>query len=324
MQILVLGGTGFLGGHIARASIEKGWHVCCLRRDPLAYGILQDIPIEWVPGDLRDEKSLISALEGMDLVFHTAGYYPKSSERLGLSAHLAQAVQEINNVLQATQEAGVTRMIYTSSLSTIGLPPAGSKRLADERDTYISGTLPHNPYYEVKIAMENAVLESAARGIEAVVVNPTVVLGPGDVHSSSTRFVRSIIQGKVPVYIPTVVNLIDVRDNAAAQITAAERGRSGERYILGGHNLTLLDVLSQAAMIAGVRPPGIRLPVGLPYLIAQVADLIPGIRVSSHIKAIKTWQGYNTEKAESELELTSRPVQETLQDTIRWLRAKDE
>ncbi len=321
MLILVLGASGFLGGHIARAAFEKGWRVRGLRRNPMASGNIGDLPIDWIQGDLGDLNLLVSAMEGVDAVFHAAGYYPRASQNLSLKPHLARAQKEIHNVLQACQQAAIRRLIYTSSLSTIGQPPEGADRLADERDVYIPGSLPNNPYYEVKITMENAVV---ARGtdLDAVVVNPTVVLGPGDVHSSSTRFIRSFLQGKLPVYIPAMINLIDVRDMAAAQLVAAEKGRSGERYILGGHNLTMDHALIQVAQDAGVPPPKFKVPLGLLVPIVRIADKLPGIQISSHVKAVRTWQGYNTAKAERELDLSPRPVTATLQDTIAWLKAE--
>ena len=322
MHILVLGSTGFLGGHIARAGFDKGWHIRGLRRDPGASGNLPDIPIEWVEGNLMNPASLLSAMQGVDLIFHAAGYYPKSKDKLGLKAHLTLAEEEIRNVLEAARRAGVKRMVYTSSLSTIGLPPSEETRLADERDFYRPGFLPRNPYYEVKIAMERAVLERVSNDFEPVIVNPTVVLGPGDIHRSSTRFIRYIIQKKVPVFLPVTVNIIDVRDMAAAQIMAAEKGRPGERYILGGHNLALVDALTQVARIAGVQPPRMKIPLGVVDRLVKIGDRIPWLRISSHVKAIHTWQGYNTSKAEQELGLSPRPVAETFRDTIAWLKVE--
>lgn len=323
MKILVLGCTGFLGGHIARAGFEKGWQIRGLRRDPDAHGNLPDLPIEWVEGNLMNLDTLISAMEGMDIVFHVAAYYPKSKDRLGLKEHLSLAAKEISNVLETARNAGVTRFVYTSSLSTIGSPPAEENRLADERDYYKPRSLPRNPYYEVKIAMERAVLENAAQDFEPVIVNPTVVLGPGDVHSSSTRFIHYVIQGKVPVSLPVTVNIIDVRDMAAAHIIAAEQGNPGERYILGGHNLALVDALTQTARIAGVQPPRINISLAMLDRLVKIGNLVPWLTISSHVKAIHTWQGYNTSKAERALALSPRSVTETLRDTIEWLRAKE-
>ncbi len=320
MNALVLGGTGFIGGHIARAASEAGWQVAALRRNPGLEGNLTGAPVEWVHGDLEDQDTLLAAMRGSEVVFHAAAYYPKSKDRLGVGEHVSRARREIDRVLRAAAQAGVGRLVFTSTLTTIGRPPPEEDRLADEMDEYRPGTLPDNAYYEAKINMERAVLEAAAAGLPAVVLNPTLVLGPGDVHLSSTRFLLFVLRGWALASLPVTVNIVDVRDNAAAHLRAATKGQVGQRYIIGGHNLSLTEALSMTARLAGTRTPRFEIPLPVVAGLAALAGRLPGVRLSSHLKALAHWQGYDTAKARRALGLSARPLDETLRDTIAWLR----
>jgi dihydroflavonol-4-reductase len=172
--VLVLGATGFIGGHIARAAVEQGWEVRGLRRQPGALGHLGPAPVRWYEGDLEQPASLLPALAGVELLFHAAAYYPQGSRPV--PEHVAHSVQQTRGVLEAAASARVGRVIFTSSLSTIGQPPTGADRLADERDHYVPGSLPGSAYYECKYAMESEALRACAAGQDVVVTNPTLVL----------------------------------------------------------------------------------------------------------------------------------------------------
>ena len=180
---LILGATGFIGGHIGLALLERGWQVRGLRRDPASTGILDSPAMEWFTGSLEDAASLVAALRNVEFVFHAAAYYPSTGKHV--RAQVATAVEQARCVLRACRDAGGPRLVYTSSLSTIGRPPAGEARPADERDLYRAGTLPRSAYYECKCAMETEILRAAAAGYPAVVVNPTVVFGPGDARPTT-------------------------------------------------------------------------------------------------------------------------------------------
>lgn len=258
---LVLGATGFIGGHTALYALKQGWGVRGLRRRQGAKGLMEDVRIEWFEGDLDVPETLPAAFRGADIVFHAAGYFPRHSK--DTPAQVARAVQQTRNVLDAAISAGVSRLIYTSSLTTIGRPARGESRLADERDHYLPGTVSRSAYYECKYAMESEVLRAAAAGVPAVVVNPTAVFGPGDLHRRTGAVLLAIARGGVPVWIPGDLNVVDVREVAMAQVRAGKVGRSGERYILGGHNLRLVEFLRLAAEVAGVRPPRIGFRCGL-------------------------------------------------------------
>ena len=225
----------------------------------------------------------------------------------------------MKNVIRATREGRIKRLLYTSSLTTIGSPSPGEDRLADERDFYQQGSLPDNGYHEVKIAMEKLVLEAVRVGYDIVTLNPALVLGPGDVHLSTGEIVVAIAQGKAIAVPPGNINIIDVRDAAEAHINAARIGRIGQRYILGGSNYTIMEAVEVIANIAGVNPPKFTLPTWAIDLYINIADALPFIPFPpDHLRAYQTWQGFNTAKARQELDLHSRMLEETARDSIKW------
>ncbi len=320
MQTLVLGATGFIGGHIARAAFDAGWLVRGLRRNPVSTGHLGAAPIEWHTGDLNDAASLRDAMQGVDLVFHAAAYYPKRQPRLSVAEHIARAQDEIDNVLAAIRAAGVPRLVFTSTLTTIDLPPAG--RLADERDVYQAGDYAQSAYFEAKIVMEEAVLAANGPDLNVVVTNPTAVFGPGDVHITLGSLLIAAARGYAFFYLPLTINAVDVRDVAAAHITAAKAGHAGERYILGGHNLSVREALSIANRVAGRRPPWLRLPRWPLEALAKLGDALPFLPLpANHLRSLKRMQAYNTAKAERELDLRARPFADTVRDALDWFRA---
>ncbi len=317
---LVLGATGFIGGHIARAALGRGWQVRGLRRRPGAVGHLGQESIAWFDGDLDAPDSLQPAFDGADVVFHAAGYYPKSGEPV--HRHLARALRQTRSVLDASRRAAVPRLVYISSLTTIGTPPPGAGRLADERDRYLPGSLPRSAYYEGKYAMESEVLRGD-HGVPVVVLNPTAVLGPGDVHLTLARLLLAIGRGWALAWLPAELNVVDVRDVAQAVVRAAEAGRPGERYLLGGHNLSLHRLLSIACRMAGVPPPRFGLPLWCVDAVVLLSDLVPPLRfAANHLRAIRLWQPYNCEKARRVLGLSPRPLEATLRDSFDWLAAQ--
>jgi dihydroflavonol-4-reductase len=319
MQTLVLGASGFIGGHIARAALAAGWRVRGLRRDPASTGHLEDAPVDWRTGDLNDGASLQAAMQGVDLVFHAAAYYPKSQPRLAVAEHGARAQAEIETVLDALRAAGVPRLVFTSTLTTIDLPPAG--RLADERDFYQPDDYAQSAYFAAKIAMENTVLAANGSDLEVVVTNPTAVFGPGDVHITLGSLLIAAARGYAFFWLPVTTNVIDVRDVAAAHIAAAERGRPGERYILGGHNLSVRAALTIANRVAGRWPPWLRLPLWPLEALANLGNALPFLPLpANHLRSLKRMQAYNTAKAESELGLRARPFDETVRDALDWFR----
>lgn len=324
MNVLVLGATGFIGGHIAKAAIAEGWPVRGLRRKPGFRGHIDpDAPIEWHLGDLNDEASLSRALQGVEILFHAAAYYPKRNQRLTVSEHVQAAENEIAHVLAAARASHVHRLVYTSTLTTIGPPPRGSGRLADERDHYRPGDQPANAYAEVKSAMERAVLAEQG-GLDLVVTNPTAMFGPGDVHLTLGGLLVAAARGYAIAWLPATVNVVDVRDVASAQIQAALHGAPGERYILGGHNLSLREAITIAAGAGGKRGPWLRLPLALADALVWLGDRLPFLPLpANHLRSLRRWQAYNTTKAQRQLGLKPRPFEHTVCDALDWFRHND-
>jgi dihydroflavonol-4-reductase len=276
MRVLVTGATGFIGGHIAKAALAEGWQVRALRRNPAATGHLGDAAVEWVTGDLNDSASLQVALKDIDIFFHAAAYYPKRERDTTMAQHMQNARHEMESVLSAAKASGLKRMVYTSTLTTIDNPPKSAGRLADERDVYPLGDFPQSVYFETKALMEQMAL-AANNGLEVVVTNPTAVFGPGDVHKTLGGLLILVARGYAIMWLPAPVNVVDVRDVAAAHIQAAKRGKPGERYILGGHNITVKEAIVTAAKAAGKRPPFFGIPIGATKPIVWLADRFPRI-----------------------------------------------
>lgn len=317
VECLVLGATGFIGGQVARAALARGWQVAGLRRRPDAVGDLGDAPVIWLQGDLDDPESLLRAMRGRPVVFHCAGAYPHNPRTM--ARDLARAVAQMRNVLEAARRAGVERLIYTSSYTTIGRP-AEPGRLADERDFYVPGST-RDPYYEAKWAMEVEALDAARAGLPLVVLCPTAVFGPGDVHLSVSGPLLLAARGRLPFYFDATLSVVDVRDVAAGHIAAAERGPTGERFILNAHNITLYAVLAEMARVAGRRPPRIRLGRRLLAAAAAIGQLAPGGQ-ASFLKTVPLWQPVSNAKARAVLGLTTRPLSETMADTFAWFAAR--
>jgi len=320
-DILVLGATGFIGGHIAKKANEVGWRVHGFRRTPGSVGHLENLDINWYEGSLEDYPSLLRAMTGKDYVFHAAASYPSDGNPKNVNKHIQSSSDQMKNVIRATREARVKRLIYTSSLTTIGLPPENEDRLADERDFYIPGSLPNNTYHETKFVMEKLALEASGVGYDIVILNPTLVLGPGDIHLSTGEILLMFAQGKAKFSVPGVVNIVDVRDAAEAHINAARIGRRGQRYILGGSNYPIPEAAAIFADLAGVKPPILTLPPWLIDAYINAGDKIPLIPYAhDHVRAYKHWQGYDSSKAEKELNLKSRFLEETVRDSLRWFK----
>jgi dihydroflavonol-4-reductase len=318
-NVLVIGATGFIGGHIAQKAQQAGWQVHGLRRNPNNVGHLSEKSIQWLTGDLDDYPSLVKAMNGMDYVFHAGAWYPTNQDPSKAQKSIEDASEQMKRVIKATQVARIKRLIYTSSLSTIGLPPKKETRLADERDVYLPGTLPGNAYYEGKIIMENLALEATGVGYDIVILNPTLVLGPGDTKLSSSQILVMIANGQAKAVPAGMINIIDVREVAAAHINAARIGRSGQRYILGGDNYHIKDAVTTIADIAAVKPPRFTLPNSMIDLYIKAGDKFSFIPYAHYnIRAYRHWQGYNIDKAKRELSLGYRLLEETTRDSIGW------
>ena len=318
-QALVLGATGFIGGQITREAVARGMRVRAARRSPTSTGAIGDVGVEWVRADLQDPASLVAAMRGVEVVFHAAACYVHSVR--GIAGHVERARAQMRRVLATASEAGVRRIVYTSTLTTIGRPPDPAAP-ADERWPYIPGSA-RDAYHELKWAMEEEALERAPGGLEVVALCPSAVFGPGDVHHSISGPLLAIARGRVGFTVSGVVNIVDVRDVAAAEVEAATRGRDRQRYILSGHDMELGRLISLAASVSGVAPPRWRLPPWILDAAGLLSALLPG-DPAAYARSRRLLGPLSNAKAAAELGLVPRPIEETLRDAIAWFRARGE
>lgn len=324
MRTLVLGATGQLGSNLVRTLLARGGVVRALIRPASAARTLAGLAVERVAGDLNDAASVLRACEGIQAVYHCAGYYPPQT--LPAEQATAQALAETRNVLDAARRASVKRLIFASTLTTIG-PPASASKLADETCRFTT-RYSRNPYLMAKVAMEEAVLAAASNSVPAVVVNPTAFFGPYDSKPTSGTQVLMIAKRRMPFYVEGPINVIDVRDVAAGMIAAAERGRVGERYILGNWNTTQKELNGLIAREAGVMAPLAPVPFPIARLGAKAQDWafqmvlrrpapVPGF----FIEMLRHMQHYDCSKAIRELEYPRSPVDQAIRDALAWFHA---
>lgn len=317
---LVTGATGFVGGHVARDLLGHGWAVRALvRPESLGDGRLPP-GCEPRPGDLRDAATVRAAVAGADAVFHVAARYSLARRR---AADVWRTnVEGTRNLLDAAAAADVP-VVHTSSVATIGLPADG--RPGDE-DTPLPPEQVVGAYKRSKLESERAALAAAEAGRHVIVVNPTAPVGPGDHLPTPTgRIVADFLAGRMPAYVDTGLNLVDVRDVAAGHRLALERGRPGRRYILGNENLTLREILRILAGLAGRRPPRVRLPHAVAIAVAAVDEAIEGAVLRREPLApldgalmARKRMFVDPSRAVRELGVPRSPVREALADAVEW------
>ncbi len=324
MKTLITGATGFVGSAVLRQLTNTAHSVRALVRPGSDRRNLAGLSIEICTGDLTDRPSLDRALAGCSALLHVAADY-----RLWVinPREIYEAnVTGTRNIMLAAAHAGVTRIVYTSSVATLGLNPDGSP--ADE-DTPVSLADMIGHYKRSKFLAEAEVKRLAQEeGLPVIIVNPSTPVGPRDIKPTPTgRIIVDAASGRMPAYVDTGLNLVHVDDVAAGHLLALERGKIGERYVLGAVNMTLKEILAELAAITGRRPPRIRLPHNMVLPIAYISEAwartiggkeprvtLVGVRLA------KKKMFFSTEKARRVLGFHPRPVEEALRDAVNWFR----
>jgi dihydroflavonol-4-reductase len=317
VTVCVTGATGFIGAHVARLEAKRGSIVRVTYRNESRLGRLGDLDVESVRADVLDRAAMRRAVRGCEVVFHAAGY---------VGAHPRRRVWEVNAlspriVVEAAAAEDVGRVVLTSSVASIGPVPPGE--VGDEEELYRGGGLGMT-YADAKHEGEAQAFSAAARlGVELVAVNPSYVFGPPVDRSqpgeTSTRAIGNYLRGRLPAIVDGAVNVVDVRDVASGHLKAAERGTPGERYILGGHDLTWVELFEHVARLADVHHPLVVLPTEM----AAAADLAESLHVPMPVSAeglvlmAQNWR-YSSRKARNRLGYRTRSLEKTLGDTVAW------
>lgn len=318
---LVTGASGFVGWHVARLLLERGHRVRALVR---ASSSIPDLDVEIVRGDLRDPDSLAIAAQGCELVFHVAADYRLWSRHSG--EMYRSNVDGTRNMLTAAQAAGVERVVYTSTVGCIGVPDGG---VGDENHP-VSLDQMSGAYKRSKFMAEQVALEFARAGLPVVIVNPTAPMGDHDFKPTPTgQIVADFVRGAMPAYIDTGINVVNVRDVALGHVLACERGRVGERYILGSENLTLGQILRQLAEITGRKAPTVELPWFVAYAagaittgLAYLTNIPPRVPLEA-VRMAKKKMWVSHEKAARELGYTPCPARSALADAVQWFATRN-
>jgi dihydroflavonol-4-reductase len=320
MTTLVTGASGFIGSHLTRLLVQHGHRVRALVRSTSRVDALQGLSVDVVRADLRDRAALDAAIRGAEWVFHVAADYR-------LWARNPREIYDNNvegtrGLLDACREANVERLIYTSSVATLAAPRSGS--VADERSV---GRLDEmaGAYKRSKLLAEQLVLEAAANAVPAVVVNPTTPVGPGDWKPTPTgRIIVDFLRGRMPAYVETGLNLVPVEDVATGHLLAGQRGRVGERYILGARNMTLKEIFDALAAVSGRPAPRVRIPLALAFAIgsasealARFTDREPRVPLDG-VRMARRPMFVDSSKACRELEFTPGSVESALERAVTW------
>lgn len=324
MKTLVTGGSGFVGRAVVVELLARGREVRVLVRQR-GHPALAGLPVEEVVGDLRDPASLTAALRGVRRVFHVAADY-----RLWVpdpENMYATNVQGTANLLQAAAEAGVERLVYTSTVGTLGNP--GDGRPGTE-DTPVSLAEMVGHYKRSKFLAEEKVLAFAARGFPVVLVHPSAPVGPWDWRPTPTgQMIVDFLKGRCPAYLETGLNLVHVRDVAQGHLLAEGKGRLGEKYILGHENLRLSEIFGLLSRLSGVPAPRARLPY-TPVLLMSYVNEFWATHISQRpprmplaaVKMARKYMFFDSSKAVRELGLPQTPVIEALAEAVAWFRER--
>jgi dihydroflavonol-4-reductase len=323
MNILVTGSTGFVGSALCRTLVERGYTVHAFHRSTSNLRLLEGLPVEHVLGDLTQPETVQAAMSGIDAVFHTAAWVGLND----LGRLYAVTVEGTRTVARAALKAGVRRLVYTSSIAALGFPAPGEISLMNEHRTWNSRP-EFFPYGYAKYLAELEIQKGVAQGLDAVIVNPSLILGAGDIYRQSSSIIRQIANRKIVVGVEGGSNVIHIADVADGQIAALERGKTGERYILGGLNVTCLELARLIAQVTGVTPPTVVLPGGLVRAVQGMAHLLDRfleIPVSPDVFILAGRYLYcDTTKAHTQLNLPEpRSLEQAIAEAHAWFQGKN-
>ena len=345
MLAFITGATGFLGSHVARVLAEQGAELRLLVRPSSDLRNLDGLNADRVVGDLRDAASIEKALSGCDVVFHVAADYRLWVRGRDSNEMYRSNVEGTRSLLEAARKQRVRRVVYTSSVATMGF--VSNHAAAELRSAWTGeGARPHTNavadeespvslgdmighYKRSKFMAEQVAIETARSGVDVVIVNPTTPIGERDIKPTPTgRIVVDFLKRKFPAYVETGLNLVDATECARGHVQALEKGRSGERYILGGENLTLKQILDRLAAITGLPSPTVKLP----YIFALAAGVVdemvtgrvlgrePRVTIDT-VRMGRKMMFVSSAKAERELGWRTVPVDGALRRSVEWFRA---
>jgi dihydroflavonol-4-reductase len=323
MLVFVTGATGFVGSHVASALAERGADLRLLVRENSDLRNIGSLKADRVIGDLRDPASIEKAVAGCEIVFHVAADYrlwvrdPEQMYRAN--------VEGTRTILESARNNRVRRVVYTSSVATMGFAANGNPANEDS-PVALEGMI--GPYKRSKFMAEQLAIEAGRNGMDVVVVNPTTPVGEQDIKPTPTgRIIVDFLKRKFPAYVDTGLNLVDVKTCAEGHLAALDKGRSGERYILGGENLTLKQILDKLGAITGLPSPKVRVPYAV-ALAAGVVDEVITARIRGKepratvdaVRMSRKKMFVSSEKAQRELGWDTVPVDDALRRAVEWFR----
>ncbi len=324
-KTLVTGATGFVGAAVARKLLARGEEIRLLTRANSDRSNLDGLDAEIVTGDLTDPSTLPAAVQGCATVYHVAADYrlwvrdPSVLYRANVDGSVA--------LIRAAADAGASRIVYTSSVAALGIP---KDRTPGDEETPVSVDDMVGHYKRSKFLAEEAVRRLADGGAPVVIVSPSTPVGPRDIKPTPTgRVILDAARGKIPAFVDTGLNVVHVDDVAEGHLLAAEKGEIGRRYVLGGENLSLREILTEIARLTGRRPPKVRLPRAPLFPVAWGAEAWarmtnggePMVTVDA-LRMARKWMWFSSDRAERELGYTHRPATEALADALAWFRER--
>ena len=326
MKAFVTGATGFLGSHVARCLAEQGAELRLLVRPTSNLRNLDGLNADRVVGDLRDAGSLEKAISGCDVVFHVAADYRlwvRDTDEMYRSN-----VEGTRSLLEAAQKQGVRRVVYTSSVATIGFSSHTNRVDVVDEESPVGIADMIGPYKRSKFMAEQVAVEAARSGVDVVIVNPSTPIGERDIKPTPTgRIVVDFLKRKFPAYMETGLNLVDATECARGHVQALEKGRSGERYILGGENLTLKEILDRLAAITSLPSPTVKVPYAVALAGGIFYEMVTGRLLGREPRATidavrmgRKMMFVTSAKAERELGWRTLPVDNALHRSVEWFR----